>query len=121
MSEWKVVSTDGWNGVAHSPEVPDSCDIGDEDTKPLIYSLEVCPKCRRLKAFFEAKCIEYEETNMQTPEAMTELRCNGVFTISAPVLQVGAIFLTVKEMFKGNDIQEEEILRLVKPNRWVEV
>lgn len=89
--------------------------------KPIIYSMAVCPKCKRLRKFLESQGIEYEETDMQSPEAMTELRINGVFTINAPVLQVGAIFLTTKEMFDGNEIQEDAVLRLVKPSRWVEV
>lgn len=89
--------------------------------KPLIYGLEVCPKCNRLKKFLSSQGIEYEETDMQSPEAMTELRCNGVFTINAPVLQVGNVFLTTKEIFEGVDIQEDAVMWLVKPNRWVKV
>jgi len=38
---------------------------------------------------------------MSTPEALTELRINGVFTLSAPVLQADDKFYTVEELFSG--------------------
>ena len=41
---------------------------------------------------------------MSTPEALTELRINGVFTLSAPVLQVEENFYTVEDLFTGETL-----------------
>ncbi|HOJ95558.1 MAG TPA: glutaredoxin family protein, partial [Methanospirillum sp.] len=44
--------------------------------------------------------------------ALTELRVNGVFVQEAPVLQVGKTFLTSKDLFIGDTINEQKILQL---------
>ena len=41
---------------------------------------------------------------MATPAALTELRMNGVFTMSAPVLQIGNSYYTHKELFSQDRI-----------------
>ena len=49
---------------------------------------------------------------MSTPEALTELRINGVFTLSAPVLQADDKFYTVEELFSGEKLVDlAEILK----------
>jgi len=45
--------------------------------------------------------------NMGTPDALTELAMNNIFTNVAPVLQVDQTFLTYKEIFEGNTVKEE--------------
>ncbi len=50
---------------------------------------------------------------MSTPAAAAELRVNGVFTMMAPVLQVGDSFLTLDEMFDGDRIRKDVIENLV--------
>jgi glutaredoxin len=54
-----------------------------------VYSLENCPRCEELKEYIGSIGIEYLERNMQTAESIAELRCNQVFAVEAPVLQVG--------------------------------
>ncbi|NPV62897.1 MAG: NrdH-redoxin [Methanotrichaceae archaeon] len=67
-----------------------------------VYSTFTCPKCEQLKkALAEAK-IRYDNMDMASPEALTELRVNGVFTLSAPVLQVEDRFYTVDDLFDGD-------------------
>ena len=43
---------------------------------------------------------------MSKPEALTELRVNGVFALSAPVLQVGNSFYTVDDLFEGERLKD---------------
>jgi len=43
--------------------------------------------------------VPYKEVDMSTPAALAELRANGVFTTSAPVLKIGEKFLTSKDLF----------------------
>ena len=79
-----------------------------------IYSTVNCPNCRVLKQFLENKNIQYKEVDMATPAALTELRMNGVFTMSAPVLQVGSRFFTTKELFSQERIDQSRLESLLK-------
>jgi len=79
-----------------------------------IYSTANCPNCRVLKQFLENKNIQYKELDMATPAALTELRMNGVFTMSAPVLQVGSRFFTTKELFSQERIDQSRLESLLK-------
>jgi glutaredoxin len=82
-------------------------------SKIIIYTTDVCPKCKILKNYFQSKNVAYEEMNMGTPAALTELAINNIFTNVAPVLQVDDQFLTHAEIFSGNTVNEERILPLV--------
>lgn len=62
----------------------------DETVK--VYSTEDCPRCEQLKRLLVSYEIQYEEVDMSTPEALTELRMNGIFTLTAPILQIGDEF-----------------------------
>ncbi len=77
--------------------------------KIILYTTESCPKCNKLKKFLEAHSVAFEVANMSTPEALTELRFNGVFTVTAPVLQINDTFLTYEELFREGEINTEKI------------
>ncbi len=79
----------------------------------LIYSTSNCPNCRVLKQFLEKKNMQFKEVDMATPAALTELRMNGVFTMSAPVLQIGKKFYTNKEIFSGDRIDQGKLEALL--------
>jgi glutaredoxin len=72
--------------------------------KYIIYSTPSCPKCEQLKAALRKAGISFENQDMSTPEALTELRINGVFTLSAPVLQADDRFYTVEELFSSDKL-----------------
>jgi len=78
-------------------------------TEIIVYTTSACPKCKKLKSYLKSAAIEYGEADMSTPESLTELRVNGVFTMMAPVLQVGETFLTLDEMFDGDMIKKDAI------------
>lgn len=71
-----------------------------------VYSTRTCPKCEQLKAALDKEGIDFEIVDISTPEALTELRINGVFTLSAPVLQVEEDFYTVEELFSGETLRD---------------
>jgi glutaredoxin len=77
--------------------------------KIILYTTEICPKCNKLKKFLEAHLVAFEVANMSTPESLTELRFNGVFTATAPVLQINDTFLTYEELFREGEINTEKI------------
>jgi glutaredoxin len=66
-----------------------------------VYSTNSCPKCEQLKKALAKAGLSFENLDMTTPEALTELRICGVFTLSAPVLQVEEKFYTVEDLFQG--------------------
>lgn len=84
----------------------------------LIYSTENCPNCKILKRLLEQDNIEYKNVNMSTPEALTELRMNSVFTMSAPVLQIGKRFYTTKDLFTQDRIDLDKVKDMIKEELW---
>lgn len=75
-----------------------------------IYTLKNCPNCEMLKALLKRENIEFKQLNMNTPQTMTELSTNNVFTMSAPVLQIDNKFYTTKELLT-NGIIDKNILK----------
>jgi glutaredoxin len=71
-----------------------------------VYSTSTCPRCEQLKAALKKAGLNYESQDMSTPEALTELRVNGVFTLMAPVLQADDSFYTVEELFEGELLRD---------------
>lgn len=80
----------------------------------MIYSTSNCPNCRVLKQYLEKKNVAYKEVDMATPAALTELSMNGVFTMAAPVLQIGSRFYTYSELFKEDRIDQSKLESLLK-------
>jgi glutaredoxin len=79
-----------------------------------VYSTKTCPKCEQLKKALTDGGVSFENLDMSTPEALTELRVNGVFTLSAPVLQVGESFFTVEDLFEGEKLKD--LKKVLKAN-----
>lgn len=80
-----------------------------EDLHFIVYTLEFCPNCERLKACLTAKGLSYEEQDMSTAESLTELRVNGVFVNEAPVLRLGDDFYTSADLFAAGSVLEDII------------
>ncbi|MCD6202914.1 MAG: glutaredoxin family protein [Methanophagales archaeon] len=87
-----------------------------EDREKMIkvYSTKVCPHCKQVKDFLAAAGVEYEDVDITSAEALTELRMNGVFTLITPVLQVGSTFITHDELFDGEDLNVEKLKEIVE-------
>ena len=81
--------------------------------KIIVYTTERCPKCNKLKKFLESNSVQFEVADMATPEALTELRFNGVFTVTAPVLQIDDTFLTYEDLFLGEEVNSDKILGIL--------
>lgn len=81
-----------------------------------VYSTKLCSNCNALKQLLEKENIQYKNINMTTPDALTELRMNSVFTMSAPVLQIDSKFYTTKELCTQDIIDQDKVKTLVKEN-----
>ena len=79
----------------------------------IVYTTERCPKCNKLKKFLESNSVQFEVADMATPEALTELRFNGVFTVTAPVLQIDDTFMTHEDLFRGEEVNSDKILGIL--------
>ncbi len=77
--------------------------INKDDEEVVVYTTERCPRCEQLKRSLESDEVPYKEVDMSAPAALAELRANGVFTTSAPVLKVGERFFTSKDLFEGEE------------------
>jgi glutaredoxin len=76
----------------------------------IVYSLQNCPHCEELKEHLKALAVPFVVRDMQTAESIAELRCNQVFAIEAPVLQVGGeTFYTSEDLFDGKGIIKSNI------------
>lgn len=82
--------------------------------KYTVYSTKACPKCEQLKKALANSGVHFETIDMATPEALTELRINGVFTLSAPVLQIDDSFYTTDDLFDGEIIKDIKSMDILK-------
>ena len=80
--------------------------------KYVVYTTTECPRCEQVKRVLSGWGVEFETVDMASAEALTELRVNGVFTLSAPVLQAGDDFYTTEEIFDGETIRDLEAMGL---------
>jgi len=80
-----------------------------------VYTTKLCPDCKKVKEFLAAEGEAFEEVDISTAEALTELRMNGVFTLVAPVLQIGSVFVTHNDLFINGVLRKERIKDLMKP------
>jgi glutaredoxin len=71
-----------------------------------VFSTPACSKCEQLKTGLKRAGLEFESLDMASPEALTELRINGVFSLAAPVLQAGESFYTVQDLFEGEKLKD---------------
>ncbi len=77
-----------------------------------VYSTQTCPNCQMLKELLKKKNIAFNEENMATPAALTELSMNNVFARTAPVLRIDDKFYTnVTEAGKLDVSKVETILK----------
>jgi len=79
-----------------------------------VYTTKICPNCKIVKEFLVAEGEAYEEVDITTAEALTELRMQGVFTLVTPVVQVGSTFLTNNDLFNGDALRKERIKEVIK-------
>jgi len=69
-----------------------------------IFFTSNCPKCALLKNELIINNILYREYDMNDTNTLTELYANGIFTLSAPILQVNENYYTIDRLFDGNTL-----------------
>ncbi|NYT07940.1 MAG: glutaredoxin family protein [Methanomicrobiales archaeon] len=83
-----------------------------ERPKLIVYTLEYCPNCETLKEYLATRAIPFQERDMASAAALTELRINGIFVNEAPVLQAGSAFLVSRDLFSAGILNEDSVMQL---------
>lgn len=66
-------------------------------TKIEIFEENVCPNCKKLKAFLEEKGLSYNPLNIQeNPDHKVEALMNNIFAL--PAMRIGEDILRAKDM-----------------------
>lgn len=85
-----------------------------EGGKMKLYSTQDCPQCKRLKNILERNGHEFEELDLRDPTNLADLRCMGIFSMSAPILVIQEDPLIYVESGPLSVITEATILDLVR-------
>jgi len=80
----------------------------------IIYTLPVCPNCHVLRQFLMKNNLSFDECDLDSPKSRTTLLMNGIFTTTAPVLQVDDRFLTYDQLFEGGEVKIDFVMSIVK-------
>ena len=75
-----------------------------------LYTVENCPRCEKVRNEITYKPIQIK--NMSDPEILTDLRCRGVFTVSAPILQIDDNFYS-SELFNADNLNIELLSKIL--------
>jgi len=87
---------------------------GEQQKNIIIYTLPVCPNCHVLRQFLMKNNLSFNECDLDSPKSRTALLMNGIFTTTAPVLQVDDRFLTYDQLFEGEEVKIDLIMSIVK-------
>lgn len=80
---------------------------------PIIYTLEYCPNCDKLKSSLRAAGVEFEERDMETKMSLVDLRCRQCFTREAPVLMTEDRVYESKDLFDDDGRMNHHVLALL--------
>jgi len=75
-----------------------------------VFTTKTCPRCDLLKKELARLGEEFETLDMALPQNITELRINGCFAMSAPVLQINDDFYNVLDLFDGDNLRDIKTL-----------
>ena len=79
----------------------------------IVYTMENCPNCDKLKATLKGLGIDYEEKDLETKEAIIELRYQACFPKEAPVLQCGRICYESSRIFGEDGTVNKHVIHAI--------
>jgi hypothetical protein len=83
----------------------------------IVYSLENCPNCDRLKATLQGLAIDFEVRDLETTEAIVDLRCLGCFPKEAPVLRSDRICYESHQIFGEDGTVNRHVIHAISGKR----
>lgn len=79
---------------------------------PTIYVTKTCPRCHALMSAFDRMGQGYISSDMDA-EAIADMRCEGHFGLSAPVLLVNGTYIGPEEFFDDDKLDEDKLRELI--------
>lgn len=76
-----------------------------------IYTVKNCPKCEQLKNAIPDDMTQIAD--MSNPESLTTLRCQGIFSLSAPILQINDNFFTTDTLFDKDNLNIDLLSKIL--------
>lgn len=91
-------------------------------TELIVYSSEKHPQCEELKDVLNEGGVRFHEIDIRTPEAVSELRKNGCFSLEPPVLQIvqaskSRMLLNNDDLFWDGLLVREAVLDIMQVSR----
>ena len=80
-----------------------------------VFTTKQCPRCEMLKKELARLGVEFETLDMSLPQNLVELRINGCFSRSAPVMMVGDDIYEIDDLFDGDNLNDIKTLINNKP------
>lgn len=80
----------------------------------IVFSLDNCPNCEKLKETLKANGIEFEEWDLSDKKSLFELRYRACFPKEAPVLMTDKNVYESKAIFGSLGEVKEEILNQLR-------
>ena len=77
-----------------------------------MYTTKQCPYCDKLKEALKTTGINFEERDIETKEAIIDLRYLGCFPQEAPVLRIGMTCFESPVVFREDGEVNEDIIQL---------
>jgi hypothetical protein len=79
----------------------------------IVYTIENCPNCDKLKSTLRDLAIDFEERNLETKEAIIDLRVLGCFPQEAPVLRyMNSVYESPSLFGEGGTVNRHIIHRI---------
>jgi len=78
-----------------------------------VYSVENCPNCERLKSTLKELGIAFEEKDLETKEAIIELRYLACFPQEAPVLRSGGTAYESPAIFERDGTVNKHLIHAI--------
>ena len=81
-------------------------------TLPTVFVTSACPRCHALMSTLDRWGQGYISSDMDA-EAIADMRCEGHFGLSAPVLLVNGSYIGPEEFFSGDKLDETRLRELI--------
>lgn len=81
-------------------------------TLPTIFVTSACPRCHQVMSIFDRWGQGYLSSDLDA-EAITDMRMEGYFGLSAPVLLVDGTYHGPEEFFQGDKLDETRLRELI--------
>ena len=80
-----------------------------------IYSTQICPRCKQLKARLSQLGIPHQSANLEDPATITNLRCDlECYEVEAPIIECNGRIIPARELFVGGKLDEKKLQELIK-------